>query len=192
MPASLVEEYKNLENTVRQRISDIGRPFCEGCSSPCCREDICRETLESLWLRTVWTSNQVDVSSYDDARGWLTVGGCALKAGRPPVCYEFFCSGIMASLGGAYQKYGLTALGNLMNFVGRGALGKSHLVTLSEPEELLNIHYGRIRKRIGEAYKALEDCVFLIRNDFARSSILRDLGNIQQVPKRLRVSKDVE
>lgn len=191
-PSFLVEEYRNLENTVRGLITDICRPFCESCPNPCCREDICRETLDSIWLRTVWTSNQVDRSSYDDAEGWLTVSGCALKAGRPPVCYEFYCSRIMSSLGGAYQKYGLSALGNLMNFVGRGASGKSHLVTLSDPEELFNMHCGKIHKRIGEAYEALEDCMFLIRNDSACNSILRDLGRIQQVPKGLRSRKGME
>jgi hypothetical protein len=181
----LIDEYSNLEITVRGLISGICRPFCGKCEKPCCREDICRETLDSLWLRMVLDSKHHDISSYDESDGWLTVDGCALETGRAPLCYEFFCSRIMSSFAGEHQRYGVNVLGNLISFVGRDALNKRHLVTLADPEELLRMNHGKIYERIIKAHEALDDCMYLVRNDSAHKSILRKLHAIQRVPRGL-------
>jgi hypothetical protein len=181
----LIDEYSDLEVLVRGLIWELCRPFCGKCEKPCCREDICRETLDSLWLRMVWESKHLDSNGYDESNGWLTVDGCALETGRDPLCYEFFCSKIMSSFAGEYQRYGVNVLGNLISFVGRDALGKRHLVTLADPEELLCMNYGKIYERILKAHDALDDCICLIRNDSACDSILRNLQSIQRVPKGL-------
>lgn len=181
----LIDEYHDLEVLVRDLIWEICKPFCGKCEKPCCRENICRETLDSLWLRMVWESKHLDINSYDESNGWLTVDGCALETGRAPLCYEFFCSKIMSSFAGEYQRYGVNVLGDLISFVGRDALNKRHLVTLSDPEELLCMNYGKIYERILKAHDALDDCIYLIRNDSASDSIMRDLQSIQRVPRGL-------
>ena len=161
----LIDEYHDLEVLVRDLIWEICKPFCGKCEKPCCRENICWETLDSLWLRMVWESKHLDINSYDESNGWLTVNRCALETGRTPLCYEFFCSKIMSSFAGEYQRYGVNVLGDLISFVGRDALNKRHLVTLSDPEELLCMNYGKIYERILKAHDALDDCIYLIRNE---------------------------
>ena len=111
--------------------------------------------------------------------------GCALDVGRPPLCYEFFCSRILSSFEGVYQRYGLQVLGRLMSYVGDDALFRGHLVMLNEPEELFNISFGKIYKRIIKARGALEDCIALITHDSAGNSMLRNLKTIHRLPKEL-------
>ena len=62
---------------------------CASCSSVCCREVMCRESVDSDFLRFVLGSQ---VESYRADAGWYMPGsGCQLGFGRPLVCYEFFC-----------------------------------------------------------------------------------------------------
>jgi hypothetical protein len=79
----------------------------------------------------------------------------------------------------------VNVLGNLISFVGRDAFGRRHLVTLSDPEELLCLNYGKIYERILKAHDALDDCIYLIRNDSACDSTLRNLHAIQKAPRGL-------
>ena len=181
----LIDEYRALEVTVRGLIWEICKPFCGNCEKSCCREDICQDTLDSLWLRMVWESRQLDINGYDESDGWLTVDGCALETGRAPLCYEFFCTKIMFSFTGDYQRYGVNVLGCLISFVGRDALNKRHLVTLSDPEELLNMNHGKIYERILKAHDALDDCLYVIRNNSACDSVLKKLQSIQKISKGL-------
>jgi hypothetical protein len=62
---------------------------CARCASVCCREVMCRESIDSDFLRFL-LGPQVDRYSVD--AGWYVPGsGCRLSYGRPLVCYEFFC-----------------------------------------------------------------------------------------------------
>lgn len=62
---------------------------CARCTSVCCREVMCRESVDSDFLRFV-LGPQVDGYGVND--GWYVPGsGCRLGHGRPLVCYEFFC-----------------------------------------------------------------------------------------------------
>ena len=64
-------------------------PICATCTAICCREAMCRESLDSDFLRHILGRRQED---YDAQQGWLEPGrGCRLTYGRPLVCYEFFC-----------------------------------------------------------------------------------------------------
>ena len=62
---------------------------CARCTSVCCREVMCRESVDSDFLRFV-LGPRVDDYAVND--GWHVPGsGCRLSYGRPLVCYEFFC-----------------------------------------------------------------------------------------------------
>jgi len=62
---------------------------CARCTSVCCREVMCRESVDSDFLRFV-LGPRVDDYGVND--GWYVPGsGCRLSHGRPLVCYEFFC-----------------------------------------------------------------------------------------------------
>lgn len=62
---------------------------CASCANVCCKEILCRESIESDFLRFVLGARVDDYSLSD---GWYVPGsGCRLSFGRPLVCYEFFC-----------------------------------------------------------------------------------------------------
>lgn len=62
---------------------------CASCANVCCKEILCRESIESDFLRFVLGARVDDYSLSD---GWYMPGsGCRLSFGRPLVCYEFFC-----------------------------------------------------------------------------------------------------
>lgn len=62
---------------------------CVHCTSVCCREAMCRESIDSDFLRFLLGSRAAD---YDAVAGWHVPGsGCRLSFGRPLVCYEFLC-----------------------------------------------------------------------------------------------------
>lgn len=62
---------------------------CARCTSVCCREVMCRESVDSDFLRFVLDPR---VDDYEVNDGWHVPGsGCRLGYGRPLVCYEYFC-----------------------------------------------------------------------------------------------------
>jgi len=62
---------------------------CASCTSVCCKEVMCRESLDSDFLRFLLGPR---VEGYSVDAGWYVPGsGCRLSYGRPLVCYEFFC-----------------------------------------------------------------------------------------------------
>lgn len=62
---------------------------CARCTSICCREVMCRESVDSDFLRFVLGPRLDDYAAND---GWHVPGsGCRLSHGRPLVCYEYFC-----------------------------------------------------------------------------------------------------
>lgn len=65
-----------------------GNP-CARCASVCCKEVMCRESVDSDFLRFLLGSR---IADYDADAGWHVPGsGCRLSFGRPLVCYEYFC-----------------------------------------------------------------------------------------------------
>lgn len=67
---------------------------CVNCSSVCCKEIMCRESVDSDFLRFVLGA-QAD--AYSAHAGWYAPGsGCRLSFGRPLVCYEFYCEKFVA------------------------------------------------------------------------------------------------
>jgi len=64
-------------------------PPCARCTSVCCKEVMCRESIDSDFLRFLLGSR---IDDYSLNTGWHVPGaGCRLSHGRPLVCYEFFC-----------------------------------------------------------------------------------------------------
>jgi hypothetical protein len=63
---------------------------CARCTNVCCQEEICRESLDSDFLRFLLGPR---VEGYNVGAGWYVPGsGCRLGHGRPLVCYEYFCT----------------------------------------------------------------------------------------------------
>lgn len=63
---------------------------CSICGGVCCKEEICRESIKSAFLRFILGD---EVVKYREDTGWyMPETGCQLKFGRPLICYEYLCT----------------------------------------------------------------------------------------------------
>jgi hypothetical protein len=109
----ILEEYAAFETEVRRQLANICAPHCAVCKRVCCRPEYCRETIDSPFLALLNPEISPN-SQYSADRGWLTLRGCALSAGRPPVCYQFICKKIFDSLPDDTSRYLLEVLSELV------------------------------------------------------------------------------
>ena len=140
-------EYRQLEMEVSRCLSRFCKALCNGCGD-CCRAEICVEAVESPWLRIVREQEGDKVSRLNRSAGWLSSKGCRLKAGRPPLCHEFFCERVTDH----FREIGILdpvlTISKLPSTAGQNALGKRHLVALEEEEILNKLDFNKLRKRI--------------------------------------------
>ncbi len=181
------KEYKIFERRVRNIITAECLPFCSSCKSTCCKIDFCRESTESLWLRYVRSVGKEEDRYFYPKTGWLRSYGCALKTGRPPVCYEFFCSALLDSIANPLKRYALVVLGRLVSFIGERALGQKHLVVLTSMEELRRIHIERLRHRLEKGMRVMAQCSEIL-NGVSEIDNLDELQEVARVPSVLKTA----
>lgn len=151
----ILEEYAAFETEVRRQLAKICAPHCAVCKRVCCRPEYCRETIDSPFLALL-NSEISPNSQYSADRGWLTLRGCALSAGRPPVCYQFICKKIFDSLPDDTSRYLLEVLSELVVHTGKRAFGSRHLVEIMDAGTLERVDVERFERRLAEARYALE------------------------------------
>jgi hypothetical protein len=90
-----IADYADLDRQVGRLISHRLRHVCADCRKQCCRPDVCRQAVESWWLRQAsqlvhgkwwpadWRTRDTCIA--------MTAGGCLLEAGRPTFCRSFVC-----------------------------------------------------------------------------------------------------
>lgn len=147
-----IDRYVELEQVVQQLIACRCADFCELCTACCCRADICEEALESPFLQRVHRRLRLDSDRY----GFLDTAGCTLPAGRPPVCYAFFCDELLAAQEDDFQRDLLRVLGHLVSLVGEKALGTAHLVELMDDDQLDQVDFAKLTARVDRALDAAE------------------------------------
>jgi hypothetical protein len=144
---------------LEKRVSDLlNRRFgacCASCRGDCCHVDICRESLESDWLRLLTSISGLKGPPFDPAQGWRSPTGCRLTRGRPTICYAFFCQHAMDSLPDARLQEIYEEIAGLVPGVGDRALGKRHLVTLTAAEIFGKLNTRRLLRRIRDALDRL-------------------------------------
>lgn len=149
----VAHDYAHLEKRIGGLIRRLCAGFCRKCADCCCREDICRESIDSSWLTLVWGLADNHISQYDKIDGWLAASGCQIIAGRPPVCYEFFCDDILNVFDSGPFRDELKQLSKLISITGKRALGNRHLVVLSAEEIALRLNCGKFSDRIANSIK---------------------------------------
>jgi|SaaInlStandDraft_1057018.scaffolds.fasta_scaffold154359_2 hypothetical protein len=78
-----------IESILQSIAARIPQNFCFKCTEVCCKEEICRESIESPFLNFILGDHK---SNYSQTDGWLNKStGCTTVIGRPLICYEFFC-----------------------------------------------------------------------------------------------------
>jgi len=125
---------------------------CARCTSVCCREVMCRESVDSDFLRFV-LGPRVDDYGVND--GWYVPGsGCRLSYGRPLVCYEYFCA--------KYETQDVSAIRELsraLKMVYASAFAGQHILAVEDVSRIsankLRIVYDRLEALRDRANAAL-------------------------------------
>jgi hypothetical protein len=147
----LIMAYGLLEQQVIGCMTALCREECSRCRKICCRIDYCRESLESVFLCRV-RELFAPRTRWNRQAGWLSVRGCRLPAGRPPVCYEFLCDALEARQPSARHVDALRRLARVITEAGKGAGGKVHLVEL---DNLDRLNPQRLTARLDQARHTL-------------------------------------
>jgi hypothetical protein len=140
-------DYAVFENNVRQLGEALWSRSCGTCHHVCCRPDFCRETLDSVFLSRLRKIERPAIS-YSPVTGWLTSAGCALRWGRPPVCYQYLCNPILESQPSPEHRYVIRVLAQLIGHVGKNAVGSCHLVEIMDSGRLERINVERLERRL--------------------------------------------
>jgi hypothetical protein len=121
---SVLDQYRHLEARAASLIQGVCGQLCRNCAATCCRVGICREALQSPFLRAV----QGTSADFDVRLGFRDCNGCTLQAGRPPVCHAYLCHRILAGQPDDARRYAIECLGDLVGFMGAGVWRGRHLV----------------------------------------------------------------
>ncbi len=181
----LLREYAQFEENLRKVMTAMCAAHCCACARVCCREELCRETLESPILNLL-SRNFPPSADYSSQNGWLTQNGCALSIGRAPVCYHFLCREILVSRPTPLDRYMLEVLAALVNHIGKNALGGRHLVEIMNPDDLGRVKLSRFKKKLAQAQTAFN----IVRDYFDHGHL--DDGNIPKLSRirPLRLEKE--
>ena len=123
--ANLFDRYAPLEKEIQKLIYEASTHFCGKCSSSCCKEEICKESIESSFLSILVEKQRI---RYDTQNGWISPSGCRLDYGRPLVCYEFFCEDILKSY--LFKAANIQEIIKDFASVGNKAYGNTHLLCI--------------------------------------------------------------
>ncbi len=132
-----IRQYAELEMEINQAVSERLHWVCAACEEPCCRPDVCRQVVESWWLREVsrhvhgkWWPD--DWQSRDECIA-MTDRGCMLEAGRPAICRSFVCDKYTEAYGGLWEAAFFSFAADLTWEVGQVSHRK-HLEELDEED----------------------------------------------------------
>lgn len=149
-------EFAMFERDVRCFSDNLFSRICSSCITPCCKPEICYESIESPFLSHL-RKIVPPPASFSEINGWLTESGCMLQTGRPPVCHEFLCNTIIDKQPTAFHKSIITVLSKLITHIGKNALGKRHLVEIMSEDKLQKINLSRIQSRFTDARLAFKE-----------------------------------
>lgn len=152
---------------------------CASCTHVCCKEVICRESMDSDFLRFVLGSRAEDYVAH---QGWYQPGsGCQLSYGRPLICYEFFCDRYDTPAVNTPSMQSLRQLSSALKRVYAGVYAGQHMLVVDDITRItahkLNVIHDRLEKLKGLANHALRDALPLNAAVHARE----DLANAPSV-----------
>jgi hypothetical protein len=182
----IITLYADFETRVQKCISGFFGSNCSACRSVCCKINYCRETRESLFLSKLCKEYQ-PVASYSDETGWLSETGCILTTGRPPVCYEYLCGGILSAQPTYIHRYAVNVLSQLISHVGKRAYRGRHIVEIGEDEELQCIKLSAFERRLGESEAAFRAIETFYENTFLSGREWGKLTKIVSAPKEVKL-----
>lgn len=153
--ANLFDRYVSLEKEIQKLIYPISSPYCSKCSSPCCEEEICEESIESSFLSRLVEKQRI---RYEPQNGWISPSGCRLAYGRPLVCYEFFCKDILKSP--VFRTINIQKIIHDFVSVGNKAHGNTHLLCV---DHLETISPSKINKMVDKMNSVMNEIATIFR-----------------------------
>jgi len=139
----IIDCYIALEKELQKLIHQVTDPFCSKCRGECCKEEICKESIESSFLAILIKKQQIQ---YDSRSGWLGASGCRLEFGRPLVCYEFFCEDVLKKA--LFKASHIQAIISDFVSVGKNAHGNTHLICVENLDRLSSTKIEKIYDNI--------------------------------------------
>jgi hypothetical protein len=125
--ANLIERYVCLETQIQKLTARFSRQYCRECSGACCRDEICKESIQSPFLSTLVGMQKI---RYHPTNGWQSAAGCRLDFGRPLVCHEYFCEEIVDSEN--FQNARIQDIIHRFVSIGSKARGNTHLLCIAD------------------------------------------------------------
>lgn len=155
--SSLLLRIRNRHILIESKLQQIGnrvsQTACASCVKICCREEICKESIESDYLRYILGAK---IKEYDNETGWYKNGqGCSLAYGRPMVCYEYFCSGI----GNMHGISNLQNLASLFRKCYSKALGDRHILVLNDIQRISVDKLAKILCNLDHLHVLIEESI---------------------------------
>jgi hypothetical protein len=147
-----IERYTELEAAVRELIARKGNSLCSQCSCICCDAVMCIEAMDSPFLKLIHQQE----AEYDSEKGFLTATGCALKKGRPSVCYEYFCDDHFYNQPDELHADVLKIIGSLLYHAIQNADGETSIDDIQTLEKLDCADFQSLEKNLSESFQALE------------------------------------
>jgi hypothetical protein len=150
MLKTLFDRYVILERQIQSIIIHVSGDFCAKCSSPCCKECFCKESIESPFLATLIKKQKI---AYHAKKGWMSPSGCRLDYGRPIVCYDFFCDAIGNNQ--SFQTADIQKIVREFITIGNKAFGNIHLICVDNLETLSLKKIDKMLQRINSLIKKI-------------------------------------
>jgi len=176
---TFIEQYAALECGMQELIREKGQALCGSCTCCCCDAIICKEAIESPFLKLVHRQ----AHRFSEENGFLSATGCTLQQGRPPVCYEYFCDDHFYYQPDDLHAEVLKILGALLNHATRNARDDSPLAEIMKEEQLDQLDFHPLEQQMQESVHALE-----IIRAFYRDGTLLEAS--RQVLKRITFSEE--
>jgi len=150
--ARFFHSYISCEEMILKAVRAVSHPFCSICRTKCCKENMCRESVESIFLSRLIKRQHI---AYDPKNGWMSVHECRLSFGRPPVCYEFFCEPILRS--NHFKASNIQQGIKEFISIGNRALGNTHLICVDHLQLISSKKILQMNDRIDQLMVNLTD-----------------------------------
>jgi len=129
--AKLITLYIGIEERIIKLVNQNFSSLCKNCVSKCCREEYCRESMDSPFLSLLIKKQKI---LYDPEMGWLGPVGCKINYGRPLVCHQFFCERFLEQ--DVLKKSDIPNYIDEFSAIGRKAYGNAHIMCVGNLDKI--------------------------------------------------------
>ncbi|MFP4107156.1 MAG: hypothetical protein ACLFVU_13870 [Phycisphaerae bacterium] len=171
-----IQAYTELERKVDTVWAPLSQKVCGRCEKVCCKPVVCREAVESDWLRLVSEREYGEWVPADVEDRWesecmaLRADGCLLAVGRPAICRGYYCPDVLDACSDIYEVIFYTFSAEIPWVVSK-LTRRTDLITLER--ERLEQYAGRILRAVRRADQLFELSKTLLDEQAAKETKLK-------------------